>query len=60
MYLRGTYGDMDTDDGQSNASNSNSNTNIVNVNQYDYMFGKHMENYNVEVSQKIIRELTTV
>ncbi|TDG45001.1 hypothetical protein AWZ03_008562 [Drosophila navojoa] len=41
---------MDTDDGQSNASNSNCSSNIVNVNQYDYMFGKHMENYNVETS----------
>lgn len=50
MNLRVAYGDMDTDDGQSNASNSNCSSNIVNVNQYDYMFGKHMENYNVEVS----------
>ncbi|XP_017859056.1 PREDICTED: coiled-coil domain-containing protein 149 [Drosophila arizonae] len=50
MNLRVAYGDMDTDDGQSNASNSNCSSNIVNVNQYDYMFGKHMENYNVETS----------
>lgn len=38
---------MDTDDGHSNASNGISNA--VNVSQYDFMFGKHMETYNVEV-----------
>lgn len=39
---------MDTEDGRSNASNSN--TNGVNVNQFEYMFGEHMESYSVEVS----------
>ncbi|XP_064553213.1 coiled-coil domain-containing protein 149 [Drosophila montana] len=39
---------MDTDDGHSNASNGNSTG--VNVSQYDFMFGKHMETYNVETS----------
>ncbi|XP_030559009.1 coiled-coil domain-containing protein 149-A [Drosophila novamexicana] len=39
---------MDTDDGHSNASNGISNA--VNVSQYDFMFGKHMETYNVETS----------
>lgn len=39
---------MDMDDGHSNASNSNSNG--INVSQYDFMFGEHMETYNVETS----------
>ncbi|XP_062121476.1 LOW QUALITY PROTEIN: coiled-coil domain-containing protein 149 [Drosophila sulfurigaster albostrigata] len=46
------YGNvMDMDDGLSNASNSNaSHNNGVNVSQYEFTLGEHMDSYNVETS----------